>query len=168
MAEDDEGSTNKGDGSRFPVVASQQSLFLMKDKKRAAKNGLKLLQKKRDTIDVKLREALRKLVSEKQRIFGTTLKQAFSELTEAEWAAGDLGVISQHQSVGVVANKKVRLTLDNVAGIKLPVYSSFENFNNNSTNLVGLSKGGAEIQKAQTSFSKILEDLLCPRMSVGS
>lgn len=95
----------------------------MKDKKNAAATGLGLLKKKSDAIKLKLQDVLKEILDVKRRVGGGMREAAFSH-TQAVWAAGDFNdqVIENTQT----ATYKVQAEINNVAGIKLPVFRRHE------------------------------------------
>ena len=83
---------------------------------------------------------------------------AFFSMTQAEYAAGDF---KKKVSEGTMtARVRVAAGLDNVAGVKLPVFTLFETgaaVDNQSLGLVG---GGKKIHQVRTKFTSLLEVLV--------
>lgn len=59
------------------------------------------------------------------------------------------------------ASYRIRTKLDNVAGVKLPVFDrALQSTGSGKDAMVGLSKGGQSVSKSRESFSKTLDDLV--------
>jgi V-type H+-transporting ATPase subunit D len=52
------------------------------------------------------------------------------------------------------------MRLDNVAGVKLPVFSHFKEASGAGGELIGLTRGGEQVNKCRTSFYTALESLV--------
>ena len=83
---------------------------------------------------------------------------AFFSLTEAEYAAGNF----RHQVLENNMSASVRVTsrTDNVAGVKLPVFSQYETGAVNKEVNLGLSAGGRRIQACREKFGDYLKALI--------
>jgi len=57
------------------------------------------------------------------------------------------------------ANKRVEARIDNIAGVKVPVFSAVDTAETSSDS-TGLSKGGQQIAKARTTFAKSVDVLV--------
>jgi len=143
--------------NRLNVFPSRMTLAAMKDKLKAAAVGLSLLKKKSDAIKINLNEILKRILDVKRRLGGQLREAAFSH-TEATWAAGAFN----HQVIENASNASYRIkaSVKNVAGVKLPVFNKIEHEGTSSESLVGLSKGGAQVQKCRKMFLATLEDLV--------
>ena len=58
------------------------------------------------------------------------------------------------------ASYRIRTKINNVAGVKLPVFDRAITSNTGKDGMVGLSKGGQSVNKSRESFSKTLDDLV--------
>jgi V-type H+-transporting ATPase subunit D len=58
------------------------------------------------------------------------------------------------------ASYRIRTKINNVAGVKLPVFDRAISTNVAKGDMVGLSKGGQSVNKSRDSFSKTLDDLV--------
>lgn len=146
---------------RLNVFPSRMNLTALKDRVSAAKTGHDLLKRKSDAIKVQLNKMLRDILSIKRRV-GDSSKNAFFSHSEAIWAAGQFNnqVIENVQS----ASYRVKTRINNVAGVKLPVFErNLTSYNNNATsnkeNIIGLSKGGTQLNKTREVWIKLLDDL---------
>jgi len=108
---------------------------------------------------VNLNKILRKILETKRRV-GILLKDSAFSHTEAVWAAGDFNnqVIENTNQ----ANYRIRTRINNVAGVRLPVFDRANSLNlaGQKDILVGLSKGGQAVNKCRDSFQKTLDDLV--------
>jgi len=137
-----------------PTRMNQQTFKL---KKKAAESGHKLLKKKADALKVKFRDYAKSIAEQKHAMSSDT-SNAFFSMTQAEYAAGDF---KKKVSEGTMtARVRVAAGLDNVAGVKLPVFTLFETgaaVDNQSLGLVG---GGKKIHQVRTKFTSLLEVLV--------
>ena len=82
---------------------------------------------------------------------------AFFSLTQAEYAAGNFrSKVLENQ---MTASIRVSTRTDNVAGVKLPVFSSYELKNESQENL-GLAGGGRQIANCRDKFTEYLNVLI--------
>jgi len=132
-------------------------LTSIKERYAAAKTGHDLLKRKSDAIKVNLNNMLKKILVTKRRMAGS-IKESFFSFTEAHWAAGDFNnlVIENTKE----ASYRIRTKINNVAGVKLPVFDRAISSNAAKDTMVGLSKGGQAVSKTRESFSKTLDDLV--------
>ena len=103
-----------------------------------------MLKKKADALQLKFRSILKKIIETKQ-LMGELMKEASFSLAEAKFAStGDL-----NQAVLQNVNKaqiKVKTKNDNVAGVNLPVFESYQD-GADSYELAGLAKGGQQLKR---------------------
>lgn len=142
---------------RLNVFPSRMVLTAIKERLAAAKTGHDLLKRKSDAIKVNLNNMLKKILVTKRRV-GASIKDSFFAFTEAHWAAGDFNnlVIENTKE----ASYRIRTKINNVAGVKLPVFDRAIGTVGGKDAMVGLSKGGQAVNKARESFSKTLDDLV--------
>jgi V-type H+-transporting ATPase subunit D len=116
------------------------ALTTFKLKQVGAQKGYDLLKKKSDALTARLRAILKEIKKAKQEVAKEMQGATFS-ISEAAWAAGDFRkrVIEApqrtHSLVRVVVKK------DNVAGVKLPVFS-IHKIAGDDTQLDSLGLGG--------------------------
>ena len=107
-----------------------------------------MLKKKADALQLKFRSILKKIIETKQ-LMGELMKEASFSLAEAKFAStGDL-----NQAVLQNVNKaqiKVKTKNDNVAGVNLPVFESYQD-GADSYELAGLAKGGQQLKRMKAS-----------------
>ena len=122
---------------RLAVFPSRMNLTALKDRVSAAKTGHDLLKRKSDAIKAQLNKMLRDILNIKRRV-GEQSKQSFFAHTEATWAAGSFNsqIIENVQN----ASYRVKTRINNVAGVKLPVFDRNLSLQP-KFDLYGLSKG---------------------------
>jgi hypothetical protein len=108
-----------GAGARLNVFPTRQNLQVMKVKLVGAKKGHSLLKKKADALTMRLRLLLRSILKAKEDM-GSAFREGNFALAEVKYAAGDIKP-TVIESVGV-AQKKVEIRVDNIAGVKVPVF----------------------------------------------
>lgn len=83
---------------------------------------------------------------------------AFFSLTQAEYAAGNF---KQKVSEGsMTARIRVGAGVDNVAGVKLPVFTKYETGASADNQSLGLVGGGKKIVAVREKFTKLLDMLI--------
>jgi len=143
--------------NRLAVFPSRMVLISIKERAVAAKTGHNLLKKKSDAIKFQLNSILKKILVLKRRVGISMRESAFSH-TEAQWAAGNFNSV-------VIGNTKdatyrLKASINNIAGVKLPVFSRLEAQSTRPDPLLGLSRGARQVVKCREQFIKTLEDLV--------
>jgi len=141
---------------RLAVFPTRQNLQVMKIKHTGAKKGHSLLKKKADALSMRLRALLQNILTAKEEM-GVAFKEGNFALAEVKYAAGDIKPMVI-EGVGT-AQKRVEIRVDNIAGVKVPVFKSIDT-GAVSQDHTGLSKGGQQIAKARTTFSKAVDVLV--------
>jgi len=139
------------------VPPTRMNLQTFKLKKKAAIGGHRLLKKKADALKVKFRDYAKSIAEMKNNMSNDT-STAFFSLTQAEYAAGNFKKKVAEGSMS--ARVRVSAGLENVAGVKLPVFTLFETgaaVDNQSLGLVG---GGKKIQQVREKFTDLLNTLV--------
>ena len=87
----------------------------------------------------------------------TEASEAFFSLTQAQYAAGDF----RNKVIESVTTAEIRTQnrIDNVAGVKLPVFTEVEVSREKSDN-IGLAGGGGKIQNCRAKFRVLLRALI--------
>lgn len=137
-------------------MSSHRALTNLKVRHIAASKGHNLLKKKSDALTVRFRGLVRELADEKAASGDLFKKSSFS-LAEAKYAAGDISH-TVVENVGS-ASRKLRTKIDNVAGVKLPVFSAYKE-GSDSQELTGLGKGGQQISRCRENYGKTLDGLI--------
>lgn len=146
-----------GGGARLNVFPTRQNLGVMKTKLVAAKKGHSLLKKKADALTMRMRSLLREIMSCKDTM-GSAFKDGMFALAEVKFSAGDIKpTVIENVTKSTTT---VELHVDNVAGVKVPVFSAHHEGHDTGTELIGMSKGGQSITKARETFSKAVDVLV--------
>jgi len=138
-----------------PPTRMNQQVY--KGKLKAAQGGHKLLKKKADALKVKFRDYAKSIAETKSGMAGDASAAYFS-LTQAEYAAGNF---KQKVSEGsMTARIRVGAGVDNVAGVKLPVFTKYETGASADNQSLGLVGGGKKIVAVREKFTNLLEMLI--------
>jgi len=89
---------------------------------------------------------------------GSSFKDGMFALAEVKYAAGDIKPTVIENAT--TSTTKVILHVDNVAGVKVPVFTAETHGHDASTELIGMAKGGQQIVKAREAFSKAVDVLV--------
>mmetsp|Transcript_33915 Transcript_33915/g.34548 ORF Transcript_33915/g.34548 Transcript_33915/m.34548 type:complete len:251 (+) Transcript_33915:127-879(+) len=138
------------------VAPTRMNLTVFKGKKVAAKKGYDLLKKKADALKVRFREIM-KMIYDTKIGMSDRSSSAFFSLTQAEYAAGNFK--NKVLEGSMTAACRVNSRTDNVAGVKLPVFSQYETGQESQENL-GLAGGGRQITNCKEKFSEYLKSLV--------
>jgi V-type H+-transporting ATPase subunit D len=138
------------------VPPTRMNLTTYKAKKLAAKKGYDLLKRKADALKVRFRDIMKAIYALKVGMADQS-STAFFSLTQAEYAAGNFrSKVLENQ---MTAQIRVSSRTDNVAGVKLPVFSSYEIKSETQENL-GLAGGGRQIANCREKFTEYLNVLI--------
>lgn len=115
-------------------------------------SGFELLKKKADALKMRFQAMLREIQRTKLAM-SSQAAEAFFSLSQAQYAAGDF----RHKVIESVTTADVRVEnrIDNVAGVKLPVFTEIEMGKELSDN-IGLAGGGGKIQNCRQKFRALL------------
>jgi len=129
----------------------------IKERAVAARTGHDLLKRKADAIKLNLNNRLKEIMVVKRRVGESMRKSAFSH-TEAVWAAGEFN----HNVVESAKEPffRIKAAVQNVAGVKLPLFDRFKDDSHRNEAMFGLSRGGEQVAKCRTMFVATLEDLI--------
>ena len=134
------------------------NLQAFKTKKVAADTGFKLLKSKADALKARFREICKKIHDTKADMSDVGSVASFS-LTQAEYAAGNFK--SKVLEMNMEASVRVTTRTDNVAGVKLPVFSQYDTGKGNQeVQTIGLGGGGRKVALCRTKYSTYLEALI--------
>lgn len=99
-----------------------------------------------------------KSIAETKSGMATDASAAFFSLTQAEYAAGNF---KQKVAEGsMTARVRVGAGVDNVAGVRLPVFSRYETGAAADNTSLGLVGGGKKIVAVREKFTRLLEMLI--------
>ena len=117
-----------------------------------------MLKLKSHTIQqVKFRDYA-KSIAETKSSMAVDASSAFFSMTQAEYAAGNFK--RKVAEGGMTARIRVAAGVDNVAGVKLPVFSKYETGADAENTSLGLVGGGKKIQQVRAKFTVLLEMLI--------
>ncbi|CAG0881369.1 unnamed protein product [Darwinula stevensoni] len=135
---------------RIPLFPSRGAQTQMKARLKGAQTGHSLLKKKADALQLRLRLVLSKIIDTKV-LMGDVMKEAAFSLAEAKFTTGDFNqVVLQNVTKAQI---KVRSRKDNVAGVHLPVFESYQD-GADTYELAGLARGGQQLAKLKKNYQK--------------
>lgn len=128
----------------------------MKARLKGAQKGHSLLKKKADALQMRFRLILAKIIETKV-LMGEVMKEAAFSLAEAKFATGDFNqVVLQNVTRAQI---KVRTKKDNVAGVTLPIFESYQD-GADTYELAGLARGGQQLAKLKKNYQKAVSLLV--------
>lgn len=90
-------------------------------------------------------------------LMGEVMKEAAFSLAEAKFLSGDFNqVVLQNVTKAQI---KIRTKKDNVAGVTLPVFESYQD-GSDTYELTGLAKGGQQMQKLKKNYQSAVKLLV--------
>lgn len=141
---------------RIPLFPSRGAQTMMKARLAGAHKGHGLLKKKADALQMRFRLILGKIIETKQ-LMGDVMKEAAFSLAEAKFATGDFNqMVLQNVTKAQI---KVRTKKDNVAGVQLPVFESYQD-GADTFELAGLARGGQQLQKLKKNYQAAIKVLV--------
>ncbi|CAG9804599.1 unnamed protein product [Chironomus riparius] len=141
---------------RIPLFPSRGAQTMMKARLAGAHKGHGLLKKKADALQMRFRLILGKIIETKQ-IMGEVMKEASFSLAEAKFATGDFNqVVLQNVTKAQI---KIRTKKDNVAGVQLPIFESYQD-GSDTYELAGLARGGQQLQKLKKNYQAAIKVLV--------
>lgn len=159
------------------VPPTRMNLQTYKAKGLAAKKGYDLLKKKSDALKVRFRDIMKQIYATKIGMAEMSSGSFFS-LTQAEYAAGKSIIFTELKGAktdinclflgnfrnkilesNMTASTRVTSRTDNVAGVKLPVFSQYDTGYESQENL-GLTGGARKITACKEKFSEYLKALV--------
>ncbi|KAL7034903.1 hypothetical protein ACKWTF_008169 [Chironomus riparius] len=141
---------------RIPLFPSRGAQTMMKARLAGAHKGHGLLKKKADALQMRFRLILGKIIETKQ-IMGEVMKEAAFSLAEAKFATGDFNqVVLQNVTKAQI---KIRTKKDNVAGVQLPIFESYQD-GSDTYELAGLARGGQQLQKLKKNYQAAIKVLV--------
>jgi len=147
-----------GAGPREVVFPTRQMLGQMKNKLKGAQTGHDLLKRKSEALTKRFREITRR-IDEAKRKMGRVMQIAAFSLAEVTYAiGGDIGY--QIQESAKNARFRVRTKQENVSGVFLPAFESYQTEGNNDFQLTGLGKGGQQVQRCRETYARAVETLV--------
>lgn len=142
--------------NRLNVTPTVTTLVVIKTRLAGAIRGHKLLKKKADALTLRHRMILKSIAKAKLAL-GDAMRDAHFAWTRAKHAGGDGIKYAILDGVDVAA-VRVRASEDNVAGVKIPKFSTrATGEDTRRMDLTGLGKGGTRVQEAKKSYAKAIE-----------
>jgi V-type H+-transporting ATPase subunit D len=141
---------------RINVFPSRMAMAVMKARLKGAQKGHSLLKKKSDALTVRFRQILKKIIETKV-LMGDYMKEAAFSLAEAKFTMGDFNHLVL-QNVNK-AQLKVKSKKDNVAGVSLPIFESYQD-GADSYEYTGLARGGQQVDRLKKNYAKAVELLV--------
>lgn len=121
-----------------------------------AKKGHGLLKKKRDALKKKFQDMLGRIVETKLEV-GNSLKDAAFSFAKANWATGGEDISMSILERAKEPSITVRMTAENVAGVKLPVFRmSHDPKKDGDIQTLGVAHGGAVIQACRETYFRAM------------
>jgi len=137
---------------RIPIFPSRGAQTNMKARLKGAQKGHSLLKKKADALQLRFRMILNKII-ETKTLMGEVMKEAAFSLAEAKFASGDFNqVVVQNVTKAQI---KIRTKKDNVAGVTLPIFETYQD-GADTYELAGLARGGQQLAKLKKNFQKAI------------
>ncbi|PHH49549.1 V-type proton ATPase subunit D [Ceratocystis fimbriata CBS 114723] len=156
-----------GAADREPVFPTRQSLGLMKAKLKGAETGHSLLKRKSEALTKRFRAyqficpvlEITRRIDEAKRKMGRVMEIAAFSLAEVTYAVGgDIGY--QIQESAKSARFRLRTKQENVSGVLLPAFESYQTEGNNDFGLTGLGRGGQQVQRCRETYARAVEALV--------
>jgi len=137
-------------------AANRMMLQQFKGRLGGAKKGHGLLKKKRDALKKKFQDMLKKIVDTKLEV-GNSLKDAAFSYAKANWAVGgediSMSILERAKEPSITC----RLTAENVAGVKLPVFRmNHDPKKDGDIQTLGVAHGGAVIQACRETYFRAM------------
>ncbi|KAF2723807.1 hypothetical protein K431DRAFT_242007 [Polychaeton citri CBS 116435] len=145
---------------REPVFPTRQSLGIMKSKLKGAQIGHDLLKRKSEALTKRFREITRR-IDEAKRKMGRVMQIAAFSLAEVTYAVGNNMIGFQIVESVKSAKFRVRTRQENVSGVFLPQFESFQEEGvDEGFKMTGLGKGGQQVQKCRETYTRAVETLV--------
>lgn len=132
----------------------------MKSKLKGAQTGHDLLKRKSEALTKRFREITRR-IDEAKRKMGRVMQIAAFSLAEVTYAVGNSSIGYQITESVRQAKFRVRTRQENVSGVFLPQFESFQREDVGSDfGMTGLGKGGQQVQKCRETYTRAVETLV--------
>lgn len=131
----------------------------MKAKLKGAQTGHDLLKRKSEALTKRFREITRR-IDEAKRKMGRVMQIAAFSLAEVTYATGNDGIKYQITESVRSAKFRVRTRQENVSGVFLPQFETWEMEGTSEFGMTGLGKGGQQVQKSRETYTRAVETLV--------
>ncbi|KAL3894242.1 MAG: hypothetical protein SGCHY_005390 [Lobulomycetales sp.] len=129
----------------------------MKLRLKGARTGHSLLKRKAEALTRRFREIV-KQIQDAKIAMGKVLQEASFAYSQVQYSAGDIS-FQVCESVKT-AQLKVKARQENVSGVMLPAFDFINNDSQNTFELAGLGRGGAQIAACKEAYSKAVAVLV--------
>ncbi|KAG5519739.1 hypothetical protein PMAC_000012 [Pneumocystis sp. 'macacae'] len=155
------------------IISEKISLGLMKTKLKGATTGHSLLKRKSEALTKQFRTITR-LINDTKAEMGRTMQSAAFSLAEMSYVTGD-EVKYQILETARTPSCRLKTKHENISGVFLPIYECIINDENGlhsaalhctglkqclDHRLIGLGKGGQQVQKCQETYIKAINVLV--------
>lgn len=131
----------------------------MKSKLKGAQTGHDLLKRKSEALTKRFRE-ITKRIDDAKRKMGRVMQIAAFSLAEVTYAVGNSSIAYQITESARNAKFRVRTKQENVSGVFLPAFESFQLEGKGEFGMTGLGKGGQQVQKCRETYTRAVETLV--------
>jgi len=132
----------------------------MKSKLKGAQIGHDLLKRKSEALTKRFRD-ITKRIDEAKRKMGRVMQIAAFSLAEVTYAVGNNQIGYQITESVRQAKFRVRTRQENVSGVFLPQFESFQLEEvGNEFKMTGLGKGGQQVQRCRETYTRAVETLV--------
>jgi len=142
---------------RLNVFPSRMVLQGIRERSVAAKKGYDLLKRKSDAIKLSLNSKLKEILTVKRRV-GDLLRDASYEHAQAEFSSGKFN--DQVIEATKDASFKLKSSIQNVAGVKLPRFDRLKDDGGPKDMMIGLSTGGEAVGKYRNLMSQAMDEII--------
>ncbi|KAH8356690.1 hypothetical protein KR200_002140, partial [Drosophila serrata] len=142
----------------LPIFPSRANSVVMKQRVLAARRGVGLLKRKRDAIDMKLRE-LKRFMNEKDEEVDEAMREAIFSMAKAHILGADFR--PQIVSSSKADTLNIRRTQTKIVGVTLNCLElEVKSGGGTGFPLAGLSVGGSQVNRIREKFTKALSELV--------
>ena len=131
----------------------------MKSKLKGAQTGHDLLKRKSEALTKRFRD-ITKRIDEAKRKMGRVMQIAAFSLAEVTYAVGNNTIGYQITESVRQAKFRVRTKQENVSGVFLPQFESFQTEGGSDFQMTGLGKGGQQVAKCRETYTRAVETLV--------
>lgn len=131
----------------------------MKGKLKGAQVGHDLLKRKSEALTKRFRD-ITKRIDEAKRKMGRVMQIAAFSLAEVTYAVGNNQIGYQITESVRQAKFRVRTRQENVSGVFLPQFESFQMEGASEFGMTGLGKGGQQVQRCRETYTRAVETLV--------
>ena len=131
----------------------------MKSKLKGAQTGHDLLKRKSEALTKRFREITRR-IDEAKRKMGRVMQIAAFSMAEVTYAVGNSGFSYQILEGARSAKFRIKTRQENVSGVFLPQFESYQHEGASEYAMTGLGKGGQQVQKCRETYTRAVETLV--------